>query len=165
MAWGQYGLCSVGCAEWFVYGSREATAKKRRQWAKKNILYRSRFLKALIQCSCVYLLFTICIVFFAASYYGQTASDGFYLFSHLFSNQGNSTLSSLVLVKLGFSPITLYAIGISALFVEIMEKIGRPEQVIRKLYFPFRWIIYYGLIFALLLFANFGASGFVYGNY
>lgn len=143
----------------------KATAKKRRQWAKKNILYRSRFLKALIQCSCVYLLFTICIVFFAASYYGQTASDGFYLFSHLFSNQGNSTLSNLVLVKLGFSPITLYAIGISALFVEIMEKIGRPEQVIRKLYFPFRWIIYYGLIFALLLFANFGASGFVYGNY
>ena len=98
-----------GVLNGFVYGSREATAKKRRQWAKKNILYRSRFLKALIQCSCVYLLFTICIVFFAASYYGQTASDGFYLFSHLFSNQGNSTLfqSGFGQTTCVFSPIYL----------------------------------------------------------
>ncbi len=143
----------------------KATAKKRRKWAKKNPLYRSPFVKALIQCSCVYFLFTVCIVFFASSYYGQTASDGLYLFSHLLSTQTTSTLSQLIFIKLGFSSLTLWAILAGSIFVEYMEKRGKPEQVIRELHFPVRWIIYYGLIFALLLFANFGASGFVYGNY
>lgn len=143
----------------------KATAKKRRQWAKKNFLYRSSFLKALIQCSCVYLLFTICIVFFASSYYGQEPLAGFYLFSHLFSSQGNGDIFYLLFDKLAFSPLTLGVIVLSSIFVESIEKLGRPNQVIRTFPFLVRWFIYYSIIFTLLLFANFGASGFVYGNY
>ena len=143
----------------------KATAKKRRKLAKKNPLYRSKFLQAVIQCSCVYLLFTICIVFFAASYYGQTAGDGIYLFTHLFSTQGNGDLIALFCQKLELSSLTLRFLVVGSLFVELMEKWGKPDVVIRKLWMPARWIIYYALILSLLLFANFGASGFVYGTY
>ena len=141
----------------------KATAKKRRKWAKKNPLYRSRFVKAVVQCSIVYLLFTICIVFFAACYYGGDAADGAYVFTHLFVS--GRSLSRAVFADAGLSVVILWAVVIGAVFVEIMEKLGRPQQLIRKIWMPVRWVIYYALIAAILLFANFGASGFVYGQY
>ena len=141
----------------------KATAKKRRKWAKKNPLYRSRFVKAVVQCSIVYLLFTICIVFFAACYYGGDAADGAYVFTHLFAS--GRSLSRAVFADAGLSVVILWAVVIGAVFVEIMEKLGRPQQLIRKIWMPVRWVIYYALIAAILLFANFGASGFVYGQY
>ena len=141
----------------------KATAKKRRKWAKKNPLYRSRFVKAVVQCSIVYLLFTICIVFFAACYYGDDAADGAYVFTHLFVS--GRSLSRAVFADAGLSVVILWAVVIGAVFVEIMEKLGRPQQLIRKIWMPVRWVIYYALIAAILLFANFGASGFVYGQY
>lgn len=140
----------------------KATAKARRKLAKKNLLYKLRFLKALIQCSIVYLLFTFCIVFFAASFYGGQASDGFYLLTHL--TAAGPALSALPEL-LDLNALTLYVVGGGVVLVEALEFFGRPHEVIRKLWFPFRWILYYGLIIAILLVANFGASGFVYGEF
>lgn len=139
------------------------TGKKRQALAAHNPLYKLRFVKALIQCSCVYLLFSVCMVFFAASFYGGGLADGFYLFGHL--GASGAGLAQLVFGKLGLSTGLVWAVALSALFVELGEKWGRPDLVIRKIWFIGRWPLYYLMIAVILVFGNLGASGSVYGTF
>ncbi len=159
---------SMGYVVWGAFNGLfmvvgKATAKARRKLAKKNPLYRVKFLKAVIQCSIVYLLFTFCIVFFAASFFGGDAADGWYLLAHL-TAAGGPALAELPAL-LDISTLTLYTMAGGIVLVEVFEFFGRPHEVIRKLWFPVRWVLYYALLIAILLTANFGASGFVYGQF
>lgn len=159
---------NMGYVVWGVFNGLfmvfgKATAKARRKLAKKNPLYKVKFIKALIQCSIVYLLFTFCIVFFAASFFGGDVQDGWYLLSHLFTANGPALAELPAL--LGISELALTIVGGGIVLVETFEFFGHPHEVIRKLWLPVRWVLYYGLLIAILLVANFGASGFVYGQF
>ena len=103
------------------------------------------------------------MVFFAASFYGGGLADGFYLLGHL--GASGAGLSQLVFGKLGLSAGLVWAVALSALFVELGEKWGRPDLVIRKIWFIGRWPLYYLMIAVILVFGNLGASGSVYGTF
>ncbi len=139
------------------------TAPLRGKLAARNPLYRLTPLKNLIQRCFVFLLFVFCCVFFATCYYGGDTADALYLLGHLGAG-GGPALAQLPAL-LGLSTLTLYILGGGILLVEVFEYFGRPHEVIRKLWLPVRWVLYYALLFAILLAADFGASGFVYGQF
>ncbi len=142
----------------------KATAKKRRKLAKKNPLYRWKWLQNFIQRSWVYFLFTFCIVFFAAALYGSSASD---VFSGMFTGWAGFSWAGL-LAGIASRGLSLGAIGLLAAgctLVELIEWRGPVAVWIRKRSFGVRWLLYYLLALAILFFGVFGKSAFIYQNY
>lgn len=146
-----------------VFG--KATAKRRRKLNKKyNPLYRNDRVKGFIQRTCVYLLFTFCIVFFAAALYGSTASE---VFSGMFTGWKGFTLSGFVagLASRSFSLQTIGLLVLACTLVELVEWRGPVCDWIRRQKAYIRWPLYYLLALALLFFGVFGKSAFIYQNY
>lgn len=145
-----------------VFG--KATAKKRRRRNKKNPLYKSDRIKGFIQRTCVYLLFTFCIVFFAAALNGTSALT---VFSGMFSGWAGFTVSGFV-QGLASRSLPLSTIGLLLLgctFVELVEWRGPVYKWIRRQCFVVRWVVYYVLSMAILFFGVFGKSMFIYQQY
>ena len=129
----------------------------------RNPLYHSLIVKHTIKRICVYLLFTACIVFFAADLYGGNA---FTVYSGLF--QGWNLSASQLLQGFadnGLPTAILYVLVIGCTCVELVEWRGPVALWIRRRPAVVRWIIYYLLILAILFFASFGKSAFIYQNY
>lgn len=139
-----------------------ATAAWRGALRRYSPLRRLPRLSRLLQQCLVFAQFSLSLVFFAAGYHGGTAADGWYLLCHLFCPAGQ-TLAAL------WAPLRLRRLALltggGVLFVTLLERFGRPHQVIRRLCFPLRWALYYALLLAILLAGNLGASGFVYGTF
>ena len=141
----------------------KATAKKRRKLAKNNPLYRIKPVKNFIQRAIVYLLFTFCIVFFAADLYGATAGTVFAGMFHGW-NIGLSAFFAGVLDRGLTVRLIAVLIGGCAL-VELVEWRGPVAEWIRRQWAFIRWPLYYLLALAILFFAAFGQSAFIYQQY
>ncbi len=141
----------------------KATAKKRRKLAKNNPLYRIKPVKNFIQRVIVYLLFTFCIVFFAADLYGATAGTVFAGMFHGW-NIGLSAFFAGVLDRGLTVRLIAVLIGGCAL-VELVEWRGPVAEWIRRQWAFIRWPLYYLLALAILFFAAFGQSAFIYQQY
>lgn len=160
-SWG-YVIWGVVNGLFLVVG--KITAKSRRKLAKKNPLYKLPFLKNTIQRCCVYLLFTFCIVFFAADLYGSTAAT---VFSGFFSGWAGLTFSGFMagLAARDLTLPTIVLLVIGCAFVELVEWRGPVYEWIRRQWFVVRWPLYFILAFAILFFGVFGQSAFIYQNY
>ena len=159
---------SMGYVIWGVLNglflvAGKATAKKRRKLAKKNPLYRIKPLKNFLQRAIVYLLFTFCIVFFAADLYGAAAGT---VFAGMFKgwNIGLSAFFAGVLDR-GLTTRLLAVLAGGCVLVELVEWRGPVAQWIRRQWFVIRWPLYYLLALAILFFAAFGQSAFIYQQY
>lgn len=160
-SWG-YVVWGVFNGLFMVFG--KATAKRRRKLNRKNPLYKVPFIKNSIQRCWVYLLFTFCIVFFAADLYNSTASS---VLGSLFSGWQGVTLSSFT-VGLASRSLPLPTIGLLAsgcVLVELVEWTGPVHAWIRRQWFIVRWPLYYILALAILFFGVFGQSAFIYQQY
>ena len=147
-----------------VFG--KATAKKRRKLAKKNPLYRNEHFKNGWQRCCVYLLFTACLVFFAADLYGGTVGA---VFSGMFRSWG-TLFTDFGAVAASFSALgltlkTLVMLVLTSTVVERVESRGPVADWVRQKPAALRWALYYGLCLVLLFFGAFGQSAFIYQQY
>ena len=143
----------------------KATAKARRRFYKKhNPIYKNDRIKGFIQRSCVYLLFTFCLVFFAAALYGSTASE---VFSGMFTGWSGFTLQSFVagLTSRSMPLTSIILLVVGCTLVELVEWRGPVYEWIRKQFFVVRWVLYYGIALAILFFGVFGKSAFIYQQY
>lgn len=146
------------------------TAKKRRKWAKKNPLYRNKFLKALIQCGCVYLMFTACIVFFRAENIGQAIQ----IYKGFFSGWAETLLSpSLIITALktmGIGKVAILLVGGGSIAVELVERAAEQKGQtvgvwLHSLNAPIRWVAYYAQLLALAFYGVLGQSSFIYRQF
>ena len=141
----------------------KATAKKRRKLAKKNPLYRAKPVKDFIQRAIVYLLFTFCIVFFAADLYGATAGTVFAGMFHGWDIGWSAFFAGVLDRGLTLQLIAVLVGGCALL--ELVEWRGPVAEWIRRQWFVIRWPLYYLLALAILFFAAFGQSAFIYQQY
>lgn len=159
---------SVGYLIWgFLNGMilwlSKTTQPLRSKLDEKNPLYRIRPLRHGIKCICVYLLFTACIVFFAADLYGGEALA---VYSGLF--QGWDIPFEKLMQGFSQYGLTLSTALVSAIGIFITDRVEATGSValwIRKRHFLVRWVLYYLLALAILFFGSFGKSAFIYQNY
>ena len=146
------------------------TAKKRRKWAKKNPLYRSRFVKAFIQCGIVYLLFTACIVFFRAESMGQALQ----IWAGFGRGWAETLLSPAAIVAglkaMGIGRVAILVVGGGSLAVELCEwaaeKKGQTMGTwLHGLRAPARWAAYYAQLLLLAFYGVLGQSSFIYRQF
>lgn len=159
-SWG-YVIWGVLNGSFLVFG--KATAKLRRKLNRKNPLYKSRLVKGAIQRGCVYLLFTFCIVFFAADLYGGSAGAVFGGLFHGWSGSWLTFTAGLAAKGLGLAAILLVTVG--GLLVALIESRGPVASWVRRQWFFVRWPLYWLLGLALLFFGVFGQSAFIYQQY
>lgn len=163
-SWG-YVIWGVLNGLFLVFG--KATARLRRRLAKRNPLYRVKWLKKVIQRGIVYLLFTICIVFFASELYGASA---FAVYGGMFRGWGAALAGGLPglaegFARLGLNEATAVMLALAGLFVALVEWRGPVSEWFRRQWLIVRWPVYYALCLLLLFFGAFGQSAFIYQQY
>lgn len=159
-SWG-YVIWGVFNGLFMVIG--KATARRRRKLNKKNPLYKNALLRTAIQRTIVYLLFTFCIVFFAADLYGGSAGA---VLGGIFGgwDMGVSAFwNGLAGKGLDIAAIAVLVIG--GVLVAAVESRGLVSDWIRRQRFFVRWPLYWLLALALLTFGVFGQSAFIYQQY
>ena len=159
-SWG-YVIWGVFNGLFMVIG--KATARSRRKLNKKNPLYKNALLRTAIQRTIVYLLFTFCIVFFAADLYGGSAGA---VLGGIFGGWGmgvSAFWNGLAGKGLDIAAIAVLVIG--GVLVAAVESRGLVSDWIRRQRFFVRWPLYWLLALALLTFGVFGQSAFIYQQY
>lgn len=148
----------------------KASMNWREDIQKKNPLYRSRFLKAVIQCGCVYAMFTMCIVFFRA----QDLQQAMQVYTGLFHGWAETLLSPAVLVQglktMGIGKVAILLVGGGLVVVELVEwaaeKSGKTVGCWLHDQKPLvRWAAYYAQLFALAFYGILGQSSFIYRQF
>lgn len=158
-----WGYVIWGALNGIILSAGRQTQQLRAQLAQKNPLYRIAWLRTAIQRCCVYLLFTACIVFFAADLYGGSA---FAVYAGLF--EGWNLPFSQLLAGFGDKGLTLPVALVCAagiLLTDFVEAHGPVSSWIRRRCAAVRWPLYYLLALVILFFASFGKSAFIYQNY
>lgn len=143
------------------------TRKPRAFLARYNPLYRIDGVRRWIQRGIVFLLFSFAMVFFASALY---QADPYAVYAGM--GQGWTGLAdawrqvsdTLVSCRIdGRLPVMLVC---GTILILAVESNGRNvAQWIRKQNFVLRWTLYYGMGAAVLFFAVFGQSAFIYQNY
>ncbi len=131
-------------------------------------VYSNRYVRGFFQRIFTYLLFTACLLFFAASLYNFPLQNWFRGLLQNWQNILPSFLSLFEKYKLPLVNIGVLAAGV--LLVEFIELFAvSPTSTIsswvRRQKFYLRWPLYYGLLAAFLLFGAFGKSPFIYQQY
>ena len=158
-----WGYVIWGTLNGVILAVGKQSAPYRLKLAEKNPLYRLKPLKHFLQRACVYLLFTACIVFFASDLYG---GDALAVYGGLFQGWGMSSQQLLAgFVDNGLAVSMMWVIALGSLLVELVEWRGPVAQWIRRQPLILRWLLYYLLALAILFFASFGQSAFIYQNY
>ncbi len=148
----------------------KASIPYREKLQKKNPLYRSRFLKAVIQCGCVYALFTVCIVFFRA----QDIQQAVQIYTGLFSGWVQTLTSPTAIITglktMGIGRTAILLVGGGCAIVEWVEyaaeKQGKTVGTWLHQQKPLiRWAAYYAQLFALAFYGILGQSSFIYRQF
>lgn len=146
------------------------TAKKRRKWAKKNPLYKNNVLKAVIQCGCVYLMFTACIVFFRA----ESLTQALQVYQGMFHGWAETLLSPSTIIAslkaMGIGKVAIVLIGGGSLLVELAEYAAEKKRQTIGVWLhsqkvPWRWLAYYAQLLALAFYGVLGQSSFIYRQF
>lgn len=145
----------------------QLTKKPRAALARHNPLYREAFFRRWIQRCIVYLLFAGTLVFFAGALYN---ADPFAVYAGLtrgWQGLGASWAEVLALMQgAGISGRMPVILTVGTLVVFAAESQGRNvARWIRSQSFVLRWTLYYAFGAAILFFAAFGQSIFIYQQY
>ena len=133
-----------------------------------NPLYRQAWLKAVCQVTITDLLFCVTLVFFAAALYN---ADPFAIYSsmlqgwnglagswHQVQHDAAGIAASMVVCR--------WCCCLAPLWCLAVEHGGRSvARWIRQQVWPLRWTLYYAAAAAILFFAAFGQSAFIYQQY
>ena len=144
-----------------------ATRKPREVLARYNPICRSELLHRWVQRVIVYLLFAGSMVFFASALYN---ADPYAVYAGITRGwtgleAGWKDVTSL-LVSCGLDGRLPVMLTCGTLIVLAVESGGRNvAKWIRKQNFVLRWTLYYAMGAAILFFAVFGQSAFIYQNY
>lgn len=157
-----------GLANGVIMVLAQMFGKKKNKLVNKIPVYRIRYVRGFFQRVFVYLLFTACIVFFAAALFGTSTTVVLSSMAHGWDVLG--TGFGGVLAASGLTSKILLALSGAVLLVELTEKFGITEKTnmadwIRARWFFVRWPLYYLLAAALLFFGAFGQSIFIYQRY
>lgn len=135
--------------------------------ARYNPLYRSDFVRRWVQRVIVYLLFAGTLVFFASALYN---ADPYAVYAGI--TRGWTGLSAAwkdvttLLVDCGLDGRLPVMLTCGTLIVFAVESGGRNvAKWVRQQNFVLRWTLYYAMGAAILFFAVFGQSAFIYQNY
>ena len=159
LAWGlACGLCAA-------FGAM--TAKARKKLEKFNLLYRQAWLKAVCQVTITDLLFCVTLVFFAAALYN---ADPFAIYSSMLQGWNGLVGSwhqvQQMLLDCGIDGRLPVVLLFGTFVVLAVEHGGRSvTRWIREQVWPLRWTLYYAAAAAILFFAAFGQSAFIYQQY
>ena len=159
LAWGlACGLCAA-------FGAM--TAKARKKLEKFNPLYRQAWLKAVCQVTITDLLFCGTLVFFAAALYN---ADPFAIYSSMLQGwnglAGSWHQVQQMLLDCGIDGRLPVVLLFGTFVVLAVEHGGRSvTRWIREQVWPLRWTLYYAAAAAILFFAAFGQSAFIYQQY
>ena len=143
------------------------TRKPRAFLARYNPLYRIDGVRRWIQRGIVFLLFSFAMVFFASALY---QADPYAVYAGMgrgwtgLADAWRQVSDTLVSCRIdGRLPVMLVC---GTILILAVESNGRNvAQWIRKQNFVLRWTLYYGMGAAVLFFAVFGQSAFIYQNY
>lgn len=143
------------------------TAKPRQLLARINPLYREAWLRVFLQRCIVFLLFSLTMVFFASAYYN---ADPYAVYGGLLQGwdglKGSWAQISQLIFDSGIDgrlPVILIC-GIGIVFAAEAHG-NNVAKWIRKQCFVLRWTLYYAAAAAILFFAAFGQSVFIYQTY
>lgn len=143
------------------------TAAPRRFLARHNPLYRETWFRVGFQRCIVFLLFSFSMVFFASALYNQ---DPFAVYGgmaqgwHGLSAAFEEVRATLYNVGLdGRLPVVL-TMGIG-LVLAVESNRSNVARWVRRQNFVLRWALYYACGAAILFFAVFGQSAFIYQNF
>lgn len=103
----------------------------------------------------------------------HSLQDAWNMFCSIFTFKQIGTLLNGTLFNIGCIPqdFVVLAIGVAIMFVVslLQEKGYHIREKISKQNLPFRWILYYGIIFAIIILGIYGpgyaASDFIYGQF
>ena len=159
LAWG---LATGLCAAFGVM-----TAKARKKLNRFNPLYRMGWFKALWQCLVTNALFCLTLVFFASAIYN---TDPFAVYGSLLQGwdglAGSWAQVSGLIYSSGIDGRLPVVLLFGCFVVFAAEHGGRSvARWIRQQVWPLRWTLYYGAAAAILFFAAFGQSAFIYQQY
>lgn len=159
LAWG---LATGLCAAFGVM-----TAKARKKLHRFNPLYRMGWFKALWQCLVTNALFCLTLVFFASAIYN---TDPFAVYGSLLQGwdglAGSWAQVSGLIYSSGIDGRLPVVLLFGCFVVFAAEHGGRSvARWIRQQVWPLRWTLYYAAATAILFFAAFGQSAFIYQQY
>ena len=143
------------------------TAGARQRINRYNPLYRMDWFKVFWQCLFTNALFCLTLVFFASAIYN---TDPFAVYGSLLQGWDGLTGSWAQVSNLLYSSGIDGRLPVVLLFgcfvVFAAEHKGRSvARWIRQQVWPLRWTLYYGMAAAILFFAAFGQSAFIYQQY
>ena len=143
------------------------TARVRQRINRYNPLYRMGWFKVFWQCLFTNALFCLTLVFFASAIYN---TDPFAVYGSLLQGWDGLTGSWAQVSNLIYSSGIDGRLPVVLLFgcfvVFAAEHKGRSvARWIRQQVWPLRWTLYYGMAAAILFFAAFGQSAFIYQQY
>ena len=143
------------------------TAKLRRRINRWNPLYRMGWFKALWQTIVTDGLFCLTLVFFASAIYN---ADPFAVYGSLLQGwdglSGSWAQVSNLIYSSGIDGRLPVVLLFGCFVVFAAEHGGRSvAKWIRQQVWPLRWTLYYGAAAAILFFAAFGQSAFIYQQY
>ena len=143
------------------------TAKPRRALAAHNPLYRAAWFKTLWQVLCTNVLFCFTLVFFASALYN---TDPFAIYTAMLQGwqglAGSLGQITQLLLDTGIDGRLPVVLWFGCFVVFAVEHGGQSVSAwVRKQPWPLRWTLYYGAAAAILFFAAFGQSAFIYQQY
>ena len=143
------------------------TAGARQRINRYNLLYRMGWFKVLWQCFFTNALFCLTLVFFASAIYN---TDPFAVYSSLLQGwdglSGSWAQVSNLIYSSGIDGRLPVVLLFGCFVVFAAEHGGRSvAKWIRQQVWPLRWTLYYGMAAAILFFAAFGQSAFIYQQY
>ena len=161
----RYLVWGLACGLISAFGAM--TAKPRRSLERFNPLYRAKWFKSLWQIVCTNILFCFTLVFFASALYN---ADPFAIYGDMLQgwqglagcwHQVNSLIYDSGID--GRLPVVLL-FGCFVVFA-VEHYSQNVAAWIRKQVWPLRWTLYYAAACAILFFAAFGQSAFIYQQY
>lgn len=162
-AWG-YLLWGLSCG--LVQLAGRFTLPARHRLADRNPLCRSGLFRLWWQRGIVYILFSLCFIFFACALYG---TDTAVVYGGLLNGWADffrdPALFAGAAAGLGLGGVTGLVLLLLIPIVLTVEGQGRVSDWIRRQNWALRWTLYYGLAAALLFFGAFGQSAFIYQQY
>lgn len=163
-----------GLANGLIMIAAQLWGKRKEKLAASVPVYRSRYIRGVVQRVLVYLMFSGCLVFFSAALFNTPVLEWFQKLGTGWSTvmPGGGFLLGLRSNGLDWQTLAVLAAGIP--LVELIEKFGvapargrdgTMADWIRRRIFLVRWPLYYVLLAGILLFAAFGHSPFIYQQY
>jgi alginate O-acetyltransferase complex protein AlgI len=144
-----------------------ATLKFRNNFVKRFAINRESFGHRFFQIAGTFLLVTFTWIFFRAENIHVAGT----IFKSIFTMRGIASASAWDFSAIGLSKANLVILAAGLVVLIIFEFAGQKKDLIKELNsqpLAFRWLVYFVLIFAVILFGYFGvytAESFIYAQF